>query len=441
VATSLLLIAYVLLAVGLLINWGFYDPVAVVLLLAAFTLLVVAFWSAARCGDAKSREPGSPVFAIALVGLLLIACTTRSAIYLQSESYDELYHRGLATLAGLVALGHFHARPWRRPVQVASFVAGALLACVFRIWMPMASPAPVIDTFSISQEASAFVLEGRNPYITPVTDVYGGADIGYVLPAYVYLPAGLYVQVLSYAAAGDVRYAYVVAEILTALIAWRMARRRWPGPTAECIALLFLYNPRSLFVIEQGWLDPLVLACAALSLLLRDHQRPIAASLSYGYMVSVKPYMAYALIQWLIIERNRRHMAAALLVGILTVTPFLLADWRSFVANGVLFNALIPFRRQSLTVYALLSRTLGLLPPPGLTVLVGGILTGLTWIPQRRIQPIRGFLFAVTTTLFGMFLFGSSGFCNWYYLVGGFMIFLIAASGGDRPPAGCRHLR
>lgn len=425
---ALLLLSYVLLALGLMPNFGSYDPLALALVLASFASLSLAFALLWRKGDRLPRTELTPMFAVALVALLLAGLLKPALLF--SEAFTRPYHLWLALFAGLIAGAYMLLRANRRGVRRAVFVIGFIAALAFRVWVPVASPSPVIDTFSVSQEASQYVLEGRNPYNSPVSDVYKGKlNFGYKLKAYVYLPADLYLQTVSYVLTRDVRYVNILAELVAALAIWRLARRRWGESTAECISLLFLYGPRSLYVIEQAWVDPLILMFLGAFVLLRE-RRPFAAALAYGWMLSLKQYMLFAAVQWLIVERDRKRIAAGLALALLTVLPFLAADWRSFLANGVMFNVLIPFRQDSLTVFSYLYRHWGISPPAGWAVVVGAVLTAVTFVPQRRLEPLRGYLFALTITMLGMFVFGTSGFCNWYYLVCGFMAFLLAAAGG-----------
>ena len=425
-----MLVSYVLLLIGLLINWGAYDPIALILLLASFALVAVAFVWVWRGSPRDRRVPGAPPFAIALIVLLLAAVAVPTAIYLKAPVYDLSYHVWLLILTCLVAVAYLIVRRDHRRLRRGIFIVAVLGAVAFRVWMPIASPAPVIDVFSFSQESSQHLLEGKNPYNTPVTDIYQNAvSFGYSIKAYIYLPADLYVQAASYGLTRDVRYAYVLAELVVAFVLWRLSRRRWSESIAELLTLLYLYNPRALFVLEQAWVDSLIMMLFALFLYLRERGKPTAASVAYGYMLFLKQYMLFAFFQWFIIERNWKRILTGLVVGFLTLLPFAIWDWRGLLDNGILFNVVVPFRDDSLTLFSFLSRTWGVQPPAGWTILVGAVLTALTFIPQRHIQPLRGYLFALTLTTFGMFLFGTTGFCNWYYLVAGQLIFLLAVGG------------
>jgi hypothetical protein len=428
-----LIVSYVLLLLGILVNWGNYDPIALVLLLMSFSLVSTAFVWGARGSQRDRKVPGTPVFAIAVVILLLSALPVRTAPFAVTALYDSLYRVWLVMLVLLVGFAYLVARRADGQVRRGVVMIAVIGALAFRLWLPIASPAPITDVFTSIQESAQHLFEGRNPYTTPVSDVYNGAlDFGYVLKGYTYLPGDLYLQAIAYKVGGDIRYACVLGEMFVAFALWRLSRRRWGESTAGLLVLLFLYNPRSLYVLEQGWIDPLILMLFAASLLLRERQKPTAAAAAYGYMLFLKQYLLFALFQWFILERSWKRIGVGLAVGAATLVPFAIWDWRALLENGVLFNVAIPFRADSLTVFSFLARVWGLQPPPGWAIVVGAVITALTFIPQRRMQPLRGYLFAMVLTTFGMFLFGSSGFANWYYLVAGLLIFLIAL--GTRRP-------
>ncbi len=418
-----LLIAYVLVAIGMLVNYGFYSPVALLLLVAGFGVVVVAHAWAWTRHPFDRRVPKDTWFAAALVALLIAATFKPVAVYGKMPLYDQAYRGWLVVLALLIAAAYLVVRDRAPALRLGVFIAAVTVAIAFRVLMPIASPTPQIDTFTSSQEGSQLVLEGKSPYETPLKTVYRGGQ--YDLEHYTYLPGNLYLQLVSYRLAGDIRYAYVLAEALVAFALWRLTRRKWGTAVAELAALLFLYHPSGLFVLELSWIDPLILGSFAASLLLRQRKKPYLAAAAYGYMLSLKQTMAFAFVQWFFIERDWRKTLSGLAVGAATFVPFALVDWRSLWDNGVMFNLLLPFRTDALTVFSYLALAFGLRPPLGWTVGVGAVLTVLTALPLRALHPRRAYLFAMTITLFGMFLFGAYAFCNYYYLVSGMLLFLI----------------
>ena len=286
----------------------------------------------------------------------------------------------------------------------------------------------------MGQQSSEHLLQGKNPYATPVrVDPEGRTDRRSTLDGYAYPPGALAVQTLAYAATGDVRYGSVLAEAVVAFALWLLARRRWREATAELIALLFLYFPRGLFVLEQAWTDTVVLMFFALFLLLRESGKYSAGAAVFGLMVSVKQYMGLALAHFAVLERRWRSVAISLGVLFLVAAPFAVSDGQSFLRNGILFVAQRPIDDLSLTTSALLARSFGFALPAWWSVLIGVFLTIVTLLLQRQMNPLLGFNYSLAITYFGMFLFGSAAFCNWYYLVAGFVLFTLVMSedGGD----------
>ena len=321
-----------------------------------------------------------------------------------------------------------------RQVWRAVFVAGVMAGFGLRIWMLRVSPAPVIDVFVEFQESAQHLLAGLNPYTVPVSDVYRGTqDYGYRLLGYAYLPANLYLQTLAYSLAGDFRYACIAAEAIVAFALYRVAG---PGRRVAMLAvLLFLFHPRGLLVIEQGWTEPFIAGAFALFLWLRA-RRPesLGAAAAYGYMLSLKQYLVYFVLHLFMIERRGKALAVAAVTGILTCVPFLVWDPSSFLTYAVKFQLETPFRPDGLTVVSLLYRLFGFTAGKWLAGLVGLAVALYTYRRFLRLG-LLGYLFAVTLTTFSIFLFGSQAFCNYYYLVSVLCLFLFAACARPSEPA------
>ena len=429
-----LLGSYVLLAFATFFGSGTYTPLALVLALLSFASLASGLtlaWSRSRF---DRKAPHGAFFAAALVAFLLVSSSVSPVYYLHQCLYGLAFRIWVVVYGVLVAAVYlFGPRRWVR-ARRAVFLAGVAAAFAFRIWLPIASPAPWIDVFPVFQESSQHLLEGKNPYTTPVSDVYQGkVNFGYTLRGYDYLPANLYLLAPVWAVTGDIRYGYVLAEAGIIAILWRLARRRCERSVAELLPLLLLYHPRGLFVIEQAWAESLILFFFAVWLLLYQRGNRAWASTAYGYMLGLKAYLFFFLFQWLFVERNWRYLLLGIIVAVMTVLPFLLLDWRSFVAEGVLRTLQSGFRADSLTIFGFLAPVLGIEPPKLWSVGVGAVLALMLVLPLRKMPPLRGYLFATTTTTFGMFLFGSQAFCNYYWFVSGMILFLLASGGGDDP--------
>ena|GEM_PF-725351 len=436
VSTGLgLLTAYVCLVVGVSLNYGFYSPTGLLLVIVSFGLVASCFVWVLRDQAFDRRAPQTPAFAVALIVLLCAGLPGSPGLYLTSSVYRSLYHWWLVILGIAVALVYLVPRPELRRIRRPVVLAAVIVAFAFRIWMPIASPAPKIDVFSNSQESAQHLLQGKNPYTTPVSAVYQQQTGQRVYTdGYAYLPGTLYLQSASYWLTGDVRYAYVLAELIVAFSLWRLVRVRWDPSIGELTVLLFLYNPKALFVLEQSWVDPLILMFFALFLVLRAYRRPLLASASFGAMVVLKEYMVVAFFQWLIIERDWKRILTALVVGTAILVPFTGPLVRYFTARGGFYSG-SGGSPDSLTIFSWVYRTFGLMPPPASALVAGLVLAAVTIVAQWGRPSLRGFTIGLTMTFLGMFLAGTSSVCNWYYLVAGFLIFALGL-GGKRPEMG-----
>jgi len=422
----ILLFAYTALVYGVFRNNGMYDAVGLLFVILGFSFLVLAaVWTLQK----KKNSLPSPLLACTLVLFLILGATKTPGIYLQSQLYAVLFfytHIFLLLLTLLV-----YALPtsrWER-VRPYVFFLAILFALIFQLLLPSSSPTPFVDVFVISQESAAHLLQGRNPYTTQTSDIYAGvADFGFHHFGYHYPPASLYLLAIGYFFFGDVRYTYVFALMVTTWILWKIARRSLPASSSELLTLLFLYSPRTLFVLEQAWTEPLLLLLFALSFFLFSRGYQNAASFAYGYMISLKQYLLFFLVHWLILERRLSRLILGLGVLLLTVLPFLI-----LAPKGLWNSAMSPhlhalFRSDSLSISSLLYRLFDIKIWSLSGIFIGALCTPLTFFLFRKLHPLQGYLFAVSITTYAMFLFGNLAYANYYFFIGGMMLFLIAFS-------------
>ncbi|PTX95731.1 hypothetical protein [Opitutus sp. ER46] len=432
---GLLLFAYVLLGVTLSLSHGHFSAPALLLLLLATAALAGAAakhvgmagrHAAPRAGAAGALESLGAVGVI--VGLL--AGTVDVAVdgagkYGQSATFGQVFIVTQVLFAGVV--GAVFLRPgtsWR--VQRAVLLSGVVLALAQQVGMIVTSPRPLIDVYAMFQQSSANLLHGINPYTTLVPDPWHGRqNYGYALAGYAYPPAGLYPQALGYLLAGDIRYAHLAAEAFAAACLYALvapARRTF----AALLVLLLLFNPVALFVLEQAWNEPLLLAAAGAFCLVRVRwpaSRGVAVML--GLFLSLKQYLVYFAALYFAPRRRWRLLPLTAAVVLLTWLPFLIWDWRSAFENGLWFQLRTPYRADSLNIAAALHRWWGYTPPAWVALLGGG-LTALATGWWFRAGTTAHWLYASILSTLVIFLTGNLAFCNYYYFVAGMVLFLLA---------------
>ena len=162
--------------------------------------------------------------------------------------------------------------------------------------------------------------------------------------AFPYPPLTLLAGVPAFAAFGDVRYALLA---LTAAAAWLIARAA-PGNTGELAAALVLFQPRTMFVLEQAWTEPLVLFCFALTVyaIARGaHWALVGAAL--GLLVASKQYSLFLVVPLAFAMPRRRSLWVAAAVLLALLVPFALPDPAGFWRGLVRFHFVQGFRADS----------------------------------------------------------------------------------------------
>src|SRR3989475_11160506 len=141
--------------------------------------------------------------------------------------------------------------------------------------------------------------------------------------------------------------------------AWLLARAA-PGSTGELAASLVLSQPRTLFVLEQPWSEPLVLFCFALAVyaISRAAHRALTGA-ALGLLAVSKQYSPFLLVPLAFAMQQRRGLwvAAAVLAAVLG--PFFIGDPARFWRGGGGVPFLQPFPPHSLSLTGLALRLLG----------------------------------------------------------------------------------
>jgi hypothetical protein len=105
--------------------------------------------------------------------------------------------------------------------------------------------------------------------------------------------------------------------------------------------------------------------------------------------------------------------------------PFALWDAASLWQQGVLFHFRTAYRPEALTVFAPFAAHTDVAPTRVWNIAAGLVATTVTMIACRRMPVLLGYLWVVATTTFAMYLFGSKAYVNYYYFVGGLLLFLV----------------
>ena len=331
-------------------------------------------------------------------------------------------------VSGLAALFVRHHRGWWAGVAVAGYL-------VCGLWVIALSPNPPNDVWHFQQAASHALLAGQNPYAVAMPNIYGPGS-GLYAPAlehgdlldfgFLYPPLSL-ILVLPGMVFGDVRFALLAAAALAAVLI--MGSR--PGRVAVGAGLLFLFTPRTFFVVEQAWTEPLAIMLLALTVFLATRDSRLTP-LGLGLGTAVKQHLLLVLplglllvpspIQW---RRLRRPGTVALGAAALVTLP--LAAWNAaaFWHSVVVVQFLQPARPDALAYPAWLVPDL-----PGVAAVAGfiALVPAMGLAVWRAPRTPAGFAAAVALVYLAFFAFSKQAFANYYFFVIGALCVAVAAT-------------
>jgi hypothetical protein len=312
-------------------------------------------------------------------------------------------------------------------------VHGVAAFVVVRHWLP------VIDTYTFQRDACWNLLHGIDPFGATQADIYGSRynfyGPGMVVDGRVqvglqYPPLTLFWALPGYLL-GDVRYAYIIAVMISACFVFAMV----PNSRSLYIAALLLLNPLTFFVEVMCWTEPLVVMTLSATLYAAVKRRwwlPIALGLflaSKQYNVLALPFVAGLIrpFQW---RSYLKLISWASAVATATILPFAIWSFRGLWHDLVLFHLAQPFRPQSLSVAVLYPIVLKIGP-----VL---LLVFIVWGARRGMRNPAMFAAAYATSLLLLFSTSRQAFCNYYFLIA--QAFLLGAAALPELPLKLRSI-
>lgn len=361
--------------------------------------------------------------------------------------------RGLALFAVILGSAYLCVH-LRASLRRARFLALLAVFAVMGIAIIRASPSPHIDVWVFQQLGADALWKGLNPYSISYPDLY--ARTGSTLQTYgsqivqdgrvtmyPYPPLTALLDAPVHALLGDIRYLLLGCMLLGAWALGRLEGERPEAPQTgaslgELAALFFLFQPRTFFVLEQAWTEPLVFAAFAVALLVaqRFRDRPrgfLPIGLAAGVFAASKQYTPLLLIPFaLALTEGKRLRTALVALGVVIATalPFALWNPLGLYRDVVLMQFLQPMRTDSLSLLALWVRRGGVVPGGALAAFVAAGLS-LAVSVKPRLSLGQAATAAAAAWLL-LVLLNKQAFCNYDYLGVGLLCLAAAARSGKR---------
>ncbi|MBI3167033.1 MAG: hypothetical protein HYZ22_01035 [Chloroflexi bacterium] len=440
--------AHVILALGLAVislgqalqhGNGFLNGIALLYLTISLILLGWALFARPTFGHLLFVKISFPVL---LLGLLLQIYQLSFAYFGDSEFLSLLstlwQFRAGILIAGGLAVASLTMHKWMSPKwQNVLTVLVLLTLWLSGVWLIKHVPYPFIDVFVFHQNSGNALLNGVNPYTLTAPNIYGekyiygyGAELiqnGVLTIGNPYPPLSIYFSSLGYLFGGDIRYSHLFAFVLSgALIAFLH-----PGRGSKLAAYLFLFTPKSFYVIEQSWTEPIVVLFLTAVVYCAIH-RPRWLFALAGLLFASKQYLLFTFPLMLLLFPVKPPFPAWLrrfseigLVALAVTAPLALWDFPSFMWNVGEAQWYQIFRLDALSYLAAYARVTDIQP----SQLIAFAMLALAFFFVWRFLPRTpdGFVAAFAWCLMLFFAFNKQAFCNYYFLVIGAMCCALSA--------------
>jgi hypothetical protein len=314
-------------------------------------------------------------------------------------------------------------------------LAGLIVVhCVTAVLLERALPGDDIDCYTFQKTSVQRLLHGVDPYGQTEANVFSAKDTelffgpgmvrdGRVQVGFQYPPVTLLWALPGYLL-GDVRYSYVLAVVLAAVVCFVT----WPGRVGLVMAGFLLVNPIAFNVENRAWTEPLVFL-ALCWMMYAAVQRRWWLPVAVGLFLATKQYNFLALpflgllVQPFAWGRYLRMMGVAILVALATAVPFAVWNFGALWHDMVLFHLAQPFRADALSFavpYPVMTKV-----GPLLAVAMVAWVAGCVW--GRGKSSVALFAAAYGSALLVFVATSKQAFCNYYYLIG--QTLLLAAAG------------
>ena len=406
------LVGWILLGLSLAYRNGHYAHGPLLGVTAALGAVALA---AAGTRRPSSRNGAELLIAAALGASLATVVSYVPALY---GAGDELVlARYLGAMAVAAAFGTLVGSP--RTARYSVLGAGALAAAAGMLLLA-ASPLPRIDVWFISQQATDQLFDA-SPY-TQCWTVNSDRDTDCLYP---YLPGTFLLQLPFRFLLGDVRWAQLAALFVAAAFVYRLAH---PALAPALAALVFLH-PKWLFLLEQSWTEPLLLAALSATVYFGARGSRTSAFIAFGIALASKQHMLLLLplaMRWPALG-VRRSIGSVLISAAVTL-PWFVASPDAFLDDALRFNLDLAPRTDSLSLYSLALEN-GQEPHFALVALVtlSAVAAAVLLLPRTA----TGFAAGSALVLLAFNVVNKQSFFNHYSLVLGLLVVAAAARSVD----------
>jgi len=407
-----------LLLFGITPNLGFFSFPSFLILIGVCTLFIALLFIPKQ----KQHIPPSQKF-LPFISIILL--------FYSSFYYGGLYQDPLTQTVGtaiMVVFSLVTTVRWyikRRPPSITWSIIMYLFLSLLTL---LGSQHPIVDTIVVLKEAPMMALHGLNPYVERFSAVYPTIDPTY----YNYLPASFLFLIPFVYFFKDPRYSIILAMLIITMVLYNTMKRSKKQASAGWLILILLFLPRSFFILEHMYLDPIIVSVFAVFMYYTAMNRNVLSYvfLSFFFLLKQTPWAAFPLFLSPFIIQMTKHSKYVLAFTIPFIFPlyyFFLnpAAFTQDVFTGLSKTSITSPIGSSLTLQTLLSRTgISLGPLDGLILPL--IMVFVIYILILWKKP--SLCYSVAFVVFCFHFFSYHAFFNVYYFVVLFLILDIAST-------------
>lgn len=220
---------------------------------------------------------------------------------------------------------------------------GVIMYCILGLWTITTSPNPSVDVYVMLKEGPEKIMVLQNPYSATFTKVYEAVDPNY----YVYLPLSFLMTLPSVFLTQDPRFTLLITNSLTAFLIYYLFRKK-DERLAALAGTTYLFLPRSFYMLEHMYLDPIIFFFFILTMFLISRKKLSLAALTLACFISIKQHIV-ALLPFILLDSKMRTYITRKRMMIFSVILFIplmffLIDPQAFLQDlvGIFSPTVLP---------------------------------------------------------------------------------------------------
>lgn len=416
-----LLLSYLILVFAYSHTHGFFSLGSIFLVISS--LLILLFTNVAEKTDIKQLYTKLKLVLVISVALSILYY---GGLYQENKNFVLLNHLILLTCLPISFLYFYKSSKYFSVIFKYKFIYLFFIAILLRIFMIISSPNPIIDVYDQLKYGSLGLFELKNPYEMTFHKIYPNQQ-----PAsYGYLPGSAILLAPFSKFLGDPRYAFVLADLASGIMIFSLLKNRKKDKVSEIMSLIFLFNPMSLFVIEQSWLEPLpTVFFLAFAYLYFHKRKSLLPFIVFGLALTLKQNL-YVAIPVFILKLNLKlkQLLTLIVVPVIIIMPFYLWSPKDFIADQTAgFNPAINSASRIVNFSLNISSLLNYISLPRLNFLqsFGAIIILSIYVLTRKGKGFKSFLLCFLTIMFTVTLFFFQAFLNYFTFLSSLILILL----------------